>query len=62
MVCRAEYEEPGISIIRQTNSIQNQMQAFLITNDPLLPISFHKKPEATQDNRISKEKKELTIV
>ena len=57
MVCmaRVDYEEPDYVIIRQAISIQNQIQAFLITNGPLLPVLSRKRPIVTQDNCISVE-------
>ena len=34
------------------------MQAFLITNGPLLPTPSRKRPIATHDNRISEEEEQ----
>ena len=38
----SEYEEPDYAIICQTIYMQQQFQAFLITNDPLLTVSPQK--------------------
>ena len=60
MVClvRAEDEEPDSSIIPQAIPVQNQMQAFLITNGPLLPTPSCKRPITSHDNRISGEEEQ----
>ena len=57
----AEYEEPSSSIIHQAVSMRNQMQAFLITYGPLLPVPSCKRPIATQDNCISEEEEQAAI-
>ena len=60
MVCLAyaEYDKPDYAIICQAISMWNQMQAFLITNGPLLPVLSQEKAITTQDNRISAEEQQ----
>ena len=52
-LARTEYDEPDSENIRQAISMRNQMQAFLITNGPLLPVPPRDRPIATQENHIS---------
>ena len=51
-LARKEYVEPDDAIRRQAIAMCNQMQSFLITNGPLLPITPRKRPVAIQDNCI----------
>ena len=57
-----EYDEPDSDIIRQAISMRNQMQAFLITDSPLLPVPPHERPIATQENRISDKEQQAASV
>ena len=59
---RKEYVEPDSEIVRQAIFMQNQMQAFLITDGPLLPVSPRNRPIATQENRISDEEQQAASV
>ena len=52
-LARKEHVEPNSEIVCQFISMQNQMQAFLITDGPLLPVPPRNQPIATQDNHIS---------
>ena len=61
-LARVQYEEPDSDIIRQAISGRNQMEAFLITNGPFLPVPPRKRPVATQDNRISNEDQQAASV
>ena len=40
----------------------NQMQSFLITNGPLLPVTLKDRPVATKDNCISNEEQQAASV
>ena len=55
------YEEPDSKIIGQAIYMRNQIQSFLITNGPFLPVQPRKTPVATQDNRISVEEQQEAI-
>ena len=57
-----EYVEPDSDIIRQAISMRNQMQAFLITDGPLLPAPPRDRPIATQDNRISDKEQQTASI
>mmetsp|Transcript_46473 Transcript_46473/g.51810 ORF Transcript_46473/g.51810 Transcript_46473/m.51810 type:complete len:195 (+) Transcript_46473:764-1348(+) len=57
-----EYVEPDDAIRRQAISMRNQMQSFLITNSPLLPVIPRKRPVAIQNNRFSDEEQEAAAV
>ena len=52
-LARKEYDESDSEIVRQAISMRNQMQAFLITDGPHLPIPPRNRPIATQENHIS---------
>ena len=52
---RKEYVEPDNEVTRHAISQRNQMQTFLITDGPLVPITPRDRPVATQDNRITNE-------
>ena len=41
--------------------MQKQIQVFLHTNDPLLPVLSYKTPIAIQDNYIAEEEEEVAI-
>ena len=56
----ADYEESDNHIICQVISQCNQMQAYMITNRPLLPVPTLKNPIATQDHRTTKEDQQMT--
>ena len=61
-LARKEYNEPDSDIIRQAISVRNQMQAFLISDGPLLPVPPCERPIATQENCISdKNNKQLLL-
>ena len=62
MVClaRAEYEELDTAIIHQSISQQTQMQEFLDTNGPLIPVLPWITPIAIQNNQISEEDQQAT--
>ena len=49
-LARADYEEPDSAIIRQAISQQTQMQEFLHTNGPLVPVPIRATPIAIQNN------------
>ena len=49
-LARAEYEEPDTAIIRQVISQRKQIQEFLLTNGPLVPVPVRASPIAVQDN------------
>ena len=51
-LARARYEEPDSAIIYQAISQQTQMQEFLHTNGPLVPVSIRPTPIAIQNNQI----------
>ena len=61
-LARKEYVEPDSDLIRQAISMRNQMQAFLITDGPLLPVPPRNRPIATQDNRISDKEQQAASV
>ena len=61
-LARKDYDEPDSDIIRQAISMRTQMQAFLITNGPLLPVPPRERPIATQDNRITAAEQEAASV
>ena len=61
-LARKENVEPDSEIVCQAISMQNQMQAFLITDDPLLPIPPRNRPIATQENCISDEEQQAASV
>ena len=61
-LARKEYNEPDSDIIRQAISMRNQMQAFLITDRPLLPAPPCDRPIVTQENRISDEEQQAASV
>ena len=42
--------------------MHNQMQSFLITDGPLIPIIPWDRPVATQDNRISDEEQHVATI
>ena len=48
-----EYVKPDNEVTCQAASQQNQMQAFLITDGPFIPIPPRERPVATQNNRIT---------
>ena len=54
-LARKEYVEPDDEVTRQATSQRNQMQAFLITAGPFIPIPPWDRPVAVQDNRITDE-------
>ena len=59
---RKEYVELDDAIRRQVISMRNQMQSFLITNGPLLPIIPRKRPVGIQNNCISDEEQQAAVV
>ena len=61
LACK-KYFEPDSEIIRQAISMRNQMQAFLITDGPLLPAPPRDRPIATQENRISDKEQQAASV
>ena len=61
LVCK-EYVEPDDRIRRQAISMGNQMQSFLITNGPFLPIIHQKRSVATQNNRILDDKQHTAAI
>ena len=52
-LAREEYEEPNSARLRQAISHRAQMQEFLITNGPLVPIPVRPRPKAVQHNPIT---------
>ena len=54
-LARADYEEPDSAIIHQAISQQTQMQEFLHTDGPLVPVPIRATPIAIQNNQISEE-------
>ena len=61
LACK-EYVEPDDEVTRQAISQRNQMQAFLITAGPFIPILPRKRPIATQNNRITDEEQHAAVV
>ena len=61
-LARKEYDEPDSEIVRQAISMRNQMQAFLITDGPFLPVPPRDRPIATQENRISDKEQQAASV
>ena len=57
-----EYVEPDNTITCQAISMRNQMQSFLITNDPRIPIIPRERPVATQDNCISDDEQHAVAI
>ena len=60
-LARADYEEPDSAIICQAISQRNQMQEFLLTNGPLVPVPVRARLIAVQDNQISEEDQQAPI-
>ena len=54
-LAQADFEESNSTIIRQATSQRIQMQEFLHTNGPIVPITPKATPIAIQYNRISEE-------
>ena len=61
-LARKEFVKPDDAIRCQAISMRNQMQSFLITNGPLLPIILWKRLVATQGNRISNEEQYPAVI
>ena len=61
-LARKEYVEPDDEVTRQAISQRNQMQAFLITNGPFLPIPKRDRAVATQDNCITNEEQRAAAI
>ena len=61
-LARKEYVEPDSEIVRQAISMRIQMQAFLTTDGPLLPVPPRDRPIATQEHRISVEDQQAASV
>ena len=61
MACK-EYVEPDDEVARQAISQQNQIQAFLITNGPLIATVPRKRPVATQSNCITNKEQHVAVV
>ena len=61
-LARKEYVESDSEIVCQAISMQNQMQAFLITDGPLLPVPSRDRPITTQENGISDEEQQAASV
>ena len=61
-LAQKEYDEPDSKIVRQAISMRTQMQAFLITDGPLLPVPPRERPIATQENRITDADQEAASV
>ena len=59
-LARADYKEPYSAIIRQAISQRTQMQKFINTDGPLVPVSISATPIDTQNNRISEEDQQST--
>ena len=57
-----EYVEPDDEVTCQAISQRNQMQAFLTTSGPFLPIPQRERPVATQDNRITNEEQRAAAI
>ena len=57
-----EYVEPDDEVTRQAISQRNQIQSFLITNGPLVPIIPRDRPVPTQDNCISDEEQHAASI
>ena len=54
-LAQKEYVEPDDEVTRQATSQRNQMQAFLNTTGPFVPIPPRDRPVAVQNNRITDE-------
>ena len=54
-LARKEYVEPDDEVTCQATSQRNQMQAFLNTAGPFVPIPPWDRPVAVQNNRITDE-------
>ena len=61
-LARKEYVEPDDKVTRQAISMRNQMQSFLITDGPLIPIIPWDRLVATQDNHISDGKQRAATI
>ena len=61
-LARMEYVKPDDEVTRQATSQRNQIQAFLITNGPFLPIPPRDRPVATQDNRTTNEEQHAAAI
>ena len=61
-LARKEYDEPDSEIVRQAISMRTQMQAFLTTDGPFLPVPPRDRPIATQEHRISVEDQQAASV
>ena len=61
-LAREEYEEPNSASLRQAISHRTQMQEFLLTNGPLVPIPVRPRPKAIQHNPITVEAQERATV
>ena len=61
-LARKEYVEPDNEVTCQAISQRNQMQAFLITNGPFLPITSRHRPVATQDNCITNKEQHAVAI
>ena len=59
-MARANYEEPDSTNICQAISQPTQMQEFLHTDGPLVPVPIRATPIAIQNNRISEEDQQST--
>ena len=57
-----EYVDPGDEVTRQATSQRNQMQAFLITDGPFIPIPPRERLVATQNNRITDKEQHVTAI
>ena len=61
-LARKEYDEPDSEIVRQAISMRTQMQAFLTTDGPFLPVPPRDRPIATQEHCISVEDQQAASV
>ena len=61
-LAQKDYDEPDSDIVRQAISMRTQMQAFLTTDGPLLPVPPRDRPIATQEHRISVEDQQAASV
>ena len=57
-----EYVEPDNAVTRQAIFQRNQMQSYLITDGPCIPILPRERPVATQNNRISDEEQHAAAI
>ena len=61
-LAQKEYVEPDNEVTRQATSQRNQMQDFLNTASPFVPIPPQDRPVAIQNNRITDEAQRRAVI